>query len=360
MPGAARAILLVAVIALAGAFALVATGAISAAVAGLGGSIGGLLGGLTGSPTPQASTGAVAPDAAPRLEAPDNPYTSTDAYDLRGLLPSGVAGSEELSLRVFVGAEEVDEVPVPPTADFLVTAIPLTEGENEITAAIVSPDGEGPRSVPIVITLDTKDPGLAISAPADKSRVKAAVQIVTVEGTTQPGANVSIRNGNTGGSASVDAATGVQSVGIADGTNTLTVTATDQAGNETTKSVSVLRGSGKLTAQVDVSPSRLKASRLPEPYVLRATVGRRRQAGARRHGDLQLLATRAADIDLHRRDERQRHRDLAGDAAQGRDRQGRRPGDHRGDARRWADRLGFERLPDTRVDRLDPFGQRCR
>ena len=130
LPGAARAILLVAVIALAGAFALVATGAISAAVAGLGGSIGGLLGGLTGSPTPQASTGAVAPDAAPRLEAPDNPYTSTDAWDLRGLLPSGVAGSAELTLRVFVGAEEVDEVPVPPTADFLVTGHPVGGGRE--------------------------------------------------------------------------------------------------------------------------------------------------------------------------------------------------------------------------------------
>ncbi len=286
LPGAARAILLVAVIALAGAFALVATGAISAAVAGLGGSIGGLLGSLTGSPTPQASTVAVAPDAAPRLEAPDNPYTSTDAWDLRGLLPSGVAGSEELTLRVFVGAEEVDEVPVPPTADFLVTAIPLTEGENEITAAIVGPDGEGPRSVPIVITLDTKDPGLAISAPADKSRVKASVQIVTVEGTTQPGANVSIRNGNTGGSASEDARESGAfklKIGIADGTNTLTVTATDQAGNETTKTVTVLRGSGKLTARVGVSPSRMKASRLPEPYVLRATVadvGGKRVPGA--------------------------------------------------------------------------------
>ena len=204
--------------------------------------------------------------------------------------------------------------------------------------------------MPIVITLDTKDPGLAISAPADKSRVKASVQIVTVEGTTQPGANVSIRNGNTGGSASEDARDSGAfkiKIGIADGTNTLTVTATDQAGNETTKSVSVLRGSGKLTARVGVSPGRMKASRLPEPYVLRATVadvGGKRVPGAT--VDLQLLAAWSADVDLHRRDERQRHRDLAGDAAQGRDRQGRRPGDHRGDARRRAHGLGFERLRD--------------
>lgn len=285
LPGAARAILLVAVIALAGAFALVATGAIGSAVAGLGSSIGGMLGDLTGSPTPAAS-GVPAPEAAPRLEAPDDPYTSTDAWDLRGLLPSGVAGSEDLTLRIFVGRVQVDEVPVPPTADFLVTAVPLVEGENEITAAIAGPEGEGPTSAPIIIILDTEDPGLTISTPKDGGRVKASVQFVSVEGTTQPGANVSIRNGNTGGSASEDATDAGAykiKIGIADGTNTLTVTATDQAGNETAETISILRGSGKLTAKVGVSPGRFKLSRLPEPYVVRATVadvGGKRVPGA--------------------------------------------------------------------------------
>ncbi len=285
LPGAARAILLVAVIALAGAFALVLTGAIGSAVAGLGGSIGGLLGGLTGSPTP-AATDVSAPQAAPRLEAPDDPYTSNEAWDLRGLLPSGVAGSQELKLRVFVGDEQVDEVPVPPTTDFLVTAVPLVEGENEITAAIVGPDGDGPHSAPIVIILDTQDPGLSISAPKDEARVKAAIQVVNVKGKTQPGASVSVRNANTGGSASEDAkADGTYEIkiGIADGTNTLTVTATDRAGNESTKTISILRGSGKLTARVGVSPGRIKAARLPEPLVVRATVadvGGKRVPGA--------------------------------------------------------------------------------
>jgi len=285
LPGAARAILLVAVIALAGAFALVATGAIGSAVAGLGGSLSDMLGGLTSTPTP-AATVIAAPGAAPRLEAPDSPYTSNEVWDLRGLLPSGAAGSEDLTLRVFVGDEQVDEVPVPPTTDFLVTAVPLVEGENEISAALVGPDGEGPRSAPIVIILDTEEPGLSISAPEDESRVKASTQIVTVKGKTQPGASVAIRNGNTGGSASEDAGgDGAYSIkiGVADGTNTLTVTATDQAGNETTKTVTVLRGSGKLTAKVAVSPARLKVSRLPEPFLVRATVvdvGGKRVPGA--------------------------------------------------------------------------------
>jgi bacillopeptidase F len=175
---------------------------------------------------------------------------------------------------------------VPPTTDFLVTAVPLVEGENEISAALVGPDGEGPRSAPIVIILDTEEPGLSISAPEDESRVKASTQIVTVKGKTQPGASVAIRNGNTGGSASEDAGgDGAYSIkiGVADGTNTLTVTATDQAGNETTKTVTVLRGSGKLTAKVAVSPARLKVSRLPEPFLVRATVvdvGGKRVPGA--------------------------------------------------------------------------------
>jgi hypothetical protein len=191
------------------------------------------------------------------------------------LLPSGVAGSSEFTLRIYVGDEQVDEVPVPPTADFLVAAVPLVEGVNEIAAAVVGPDGEGPRSVPIVVTLDTEDPALTISAPKSDSRVKPAVKVVTVKGKTQAGATVSVRNGNTGGSASVEAGDGGAfevEIGIADGTNALTITAADPAGNETTKAVSILRGSGKLTARVAVSPERVKASRLPEPLTVRAVV----------------------------------------------------------------------------------------
>jgi hypothetical protein len=239
----------------------------------------------SGSPTPGA-TGRAAPDGAPRLEAPELPYTSNAAWDLRGLLPSGVAGDPELTLRIFVGDEVVDDVPVPPTADFLVPAIPLIEGQNEITAAVVGPDGEGPRSTPIVIVLDTEDPPLAISGPEDESRVKASIQTVTVEGTTQPDANVSVRNGNTGGSASEEARADGHfaiKIGLADGTNTLAVTATDPAGNETTKTVSILRGTGKLTARVSVGPGRVKASRLPEPMTVRAVVsdvGGKRVPGA--------------------------------------------------------------------------------
>lgn len=285
LPSAARAILLVAVIALGGAFALVVTGAIGSAVAEVGGSIGGLLGGLTGTPSPTA-TDILAPEAAPRLEEPEIPYTSNPAWDVRGLLPSGVAGSTDFTLRIYVGDEVVEEVPVPPTADFLVTAVPLVEGENLITAAIVGPDGEGPHSTPIAVILDTEDPGLTVTSPKKSSRVKATVQVVTVKGKTQPQAIVSVRNGNTGGSASIEAGDDGSyevEIGIADGTNELVVTATDPAGNETTKAVTVLRGSGKLTAKVAVSPSRVRASRLPEPLTVRAVVvdiGGKRVPGA--------------------------------------------------------------------------------
>jgi hypothetical protein len=265
----ARGVILVAVIALVGAIALAITGGLGGAIGDLGHSLGGLIGGIGGpSPTP-ANSDLAGPEGAPRLEVPVNPWTNVALWDVSGVLPSGAAGSTTLRLRVYVGEVQVTQIPVPATADFMVKGVPLQPGWNEISAAIVEPSGEGPRSAAIKVNFDDVPPGLKISSPKNGAKVTATS--VTVTGTTQAGSSISVHNDLTGGSANTSAATSgsfKMSIDIGTGVNPLTITATDPAGNETSDTVSVSHGSGALTAKLSLSDVRIAQSTLPETIVI--------------------------------------------------------------------------------------------
>ena len=269
----ARAVLLVAVVALSGAVALVLTGGLGGAIAGLGNSLGGLVGGIVGSSASPGSSEAVTPEGAPRLDAPVNPWTNVAAWDVRGILPSGVAGSTSMKLRVFVGETLVAEVPVPTTADFLVPAVPLQPGWNDIGAAILDATGEGPRSASIRVNFDDQPPVLRVTAPKDKAKITAGK--VTVSGTTQAGSTVAVQNGLTGGSVSVLAAANGSfkvDIDLGDGSNPLDITSTDPAGNQTAQIVTVTHGNGQLAAKLTLSAVRIDQAALPENLTITVTV----------------------------------------------------------------------------------------
>lgn len=268
-----RGAILVAVVALVGAIALTVTGGLGGAIGNLGQSVGVLIGSIGGpSPTPGSSELA-GPEGAPRLDVPVNPWTSVALWDVGGVLPSGAAGSSTLRLRVYVGEKQVAQVPVPATADFLVAGVPLQPGWNEISAAILEPTGEGPRSAAIKVNFDDQPPNLRIGSPKDGAKVTATA--VTVSGTTQAGSAVSVHNDLTDGSATTSAGTTGSfklSIDIGSGVNPLTVTATDPAGNETTAVVSVSHGTGALAAKLSLSEVRIAQSSLPETLVITLTV----------------------------------------------------------------------------------------
>jgi hypothetical protein len=270
---AARGILLVAVIALAGAVALAITGGLGGAVADLGHSVGGLVGGITGQTASPGSSALTLPGGSPRLDVPVSAWTNSAAWDVRGLLPSGAAGSATLQLRIFVGADQVAQVPVPATVDFVVPAVPLQPGWNEISAAILGANGQGPRSAVIRINFDDQPPALKISAPRDKSTVTA--EQATVSGTTQAASTIAVRNALTGGSANTLAAASGSfkvAIDVGDGTNVLSITATDPAGNATTQVVAVSRGASELAAKLALSEVKIAQSALPKRLVITLTV----------------------------------------------------------------------------------------
>ena len=61
-------------------------------------------------------------------------------------------------------------------------------------------------------------------------------------------------------------------MGLTDGTNAIAITATDPAGNQSSASLSVRRGTGKLTVVLGTSANSIKQDRLPEPVTLSASV----------------------------------------------------------------------------------------
>ncbi|MGH2407451.1 MAG: hypothetical protein ACRDF7_05135 [Candidatus Limnocylindrales bacterium] len=270
---AVRGMVLVAVVALVGAVALSITGGLGGAIADLGHSLGGLVGGIAGASASPTSSGDVGVEGAPRLEVPINPWTNQPLWDVKGLLPSGVAGSSTLTLRVYVGIIQVAEVPVPPTADFVVPAVPLQPGANQISAAIVDTNGEGPRSAAIQVNFDDQPPDLTISSPKNGSTTTSTK--VTVSGKTQASSTIAVANQLTGGAASTQASSSGSfkvDIDIGSGSNALSITSTDPAGNETTVTVTVKHGGGQLAAKLSLSSVRINQSSLPVTLVITLAV----------------------------------------------------------------------------------------
>ncbi len=270
LPWPARLLLAIAVLALGGSVLLVASGALGGFVTGFGHAMAGMFGAIAGPGPSQVPTAPPRPDP-PHLVSPENAYTNQPLFDISGFAPTSEIGSG-YSVRIYVNGQVASEHQLGPTADFTVPAVPIPSGRSSITATIVGPGGESDQSAPISVVYDKVPPALTLTAPTDGAVVKAAS--VTITGRTQTGATVVAKNDNTGRTATTIATKGDFSVAIAiaAGTNHLTVTATDQAGNITTKTISVVGGSGQTTLTLHLSNARIALTSLPKPISMSVTV----------------------------------------------------------------------------------------
>jgi hypothetical protein len=252
LPWPVRALLLAALLGLGALAILLGGGTLGRVTAGLGGAISSAFGGII--PVGAASASASQPGIpTPRLDPPISAFSQISTVDISGHLPGDVAGTTD-EIKVYVGGEKAAQQQVPTTNDFVVTGVGLAEGPNVITATLVTADGESGPSAPITITFDDVPPPLALSSPKDGASVATAT--VAVKGTTQPGATVTIHDANTGGSTSVVAVVSgafAVTVTLAEGPNVMTITSVDQAGNRTTKTLTVVHGSGALKAKLTLS-----------------------------------------------------------------------------------------------------------
>lgn len=136
---------------------------------------------------------------------------------------------------VHINQMVAEPVPDPTAGWWLIDELyPLDEGVNELV--IEAKDEAGNMEViKLTVTLDTTPPTLTVTEPEDghKTRKKQ----VNIIGTTEPGATLSI-----GGQLVTDT-DGTFSVpyNLVKGENTVTITATDDAGNEASKTIKVIR-----------------------------------------------------------------------------------------------------------------------
>ncbi len=249
---------------------LVASGMLGSAVTGFGQTIQNVFGAVTGPGASPSATVAVRP-AAPHLVTPTNDYTNHPAWDVSGFAPSAEVGTG-YSVRVYVNGKVAGEQQLGPTADFTVPAVTIPSGRSSITATIVGPGGESDQSTPISVVFDAVPPAVLLSGPTDGAVVNGGT--VTVAGRTQTGSTVVIRNDNTRKTSTAVATNALFSIPVAlgPGTNTLTVTATDPAGNTTTKTLKVIGGSGQTTVGLRLSNSRLALTGLPRQITMYVTV----------------------------------------------------------------------------------------
>jgi hypothetical protein len=198
--------------------------------------------GGNGSPTPPPAS--VEPGR-PTLSEPSAAITAAATITVSGTLPQDLLEKSDAIIRIIITREDGSvitgaEITMPKTAGFDVAKIPLSAGSNVIEAVAVINGVEGTRSAPITVVRDTSAPSLTVTAPTPGAIMDG--DSVTVTGKTDKDIDVQVRNETTGTIDSGRSTTkGAFSIAITlrDGTNVLTITATDGAGNQTSKSVEI-------------------------------------------------------------------------------------------------------------------------
>jgi len=198
--------------------------------------------GGSGSPTPPPTS---LEPGRPTLTEPSEPITSASTITISGTLPQDLLEKSDGIIRIIITREDGSvitgaEITMPKTAGFDVARIPLSAGSNVIEAVAVLNGIEGERSASITVVRDTTPPALTITTPTPGEIMNGGS--VAVTGKTDKDVEVQVRNETTGTIESGRSTTqGAFSIGITlrDGTNLLTITATDGAGNQSSKSVEI-------------------------------------------------------------------------------------------------------------------------
>ena len=272
--------MLVAAIVLLGFVILYAsTGQLGRVVASLGGTISNIL--AKSSPAPSPSESAIPAVDSPRLRSADEEYTNQPTIDLQGSVPAQVAGRTDYRIRIYKSlgdenspAQLVAELPVGATGEFTVSTVTLDKGVNFFTATLKGPGGvETDRSPSVRYVYDTSKPKIILTSPHDGDTINA--KTIQLQGEVQSRSVIVARNAENGASVTGKAApdgTFTITLALEPGQNGITLSSTDPAGNQSDLVISLIRGSGVLSAQLSTSSVQFQASHLPAPLTLTATV----------------------------------------------------------------------------------------
>lgn len=275
LPMPARLLLGAAVVVLGGAVLATATGGIGSLVGALGTSLSGFVNDITATPVPSSSPTVVAD--APVIASPTEPYTNQPSVDLEVTIPDEYVGNSSVRVRIYLALEGQEPAPITETTVGstirLIVPVELTPGRNDLSATIVEAGIESEASPIVTYVLDTEPPSFVLSSPKDGATVNRPD--VTITGTTQPRTTLLARNEANGTSISGQAAadgTFTLDLPIETGPNGIRLTGRDPAGNEGELTLSVVRGSGSLTATLTASAYRISVASLPVALQLNVLV----------------------------------------------------------------------------------------
>ncbi|MBI4028918.1 MAG: hypothetical protein HY376_00970 [Candidatus Blackburnbacteria bacterium] len=181
--------------------------------------------------TPQATSDDKTPPGPPRMNNWDSlpKYTKADQLDI-----SGYAEAES-KIKIYNNDSVIGEASVGNNSQFS-TRVVLSKGENYIFATATDPsDNEGDHSPAGRTIYDPDPPQIEIESPKDNDQVYE--KVLTISGKTEAGASISI--GDRVGVVQDDGSFTIKYT-LSEGSNSITLTSVDQAGNQAEKSLTVV------------------------------------------------------------------------------------------------------------------------
>lgn len=265
-PLATRTLLALSVVLLAGATFVVASGGMGAIMSTLGAGFAGAFGHLTATPKPSAS--AYIPTSAPQIASPAQPYTNAKTIELQVSVPREVVGDPGARVRIYLALAGLDpsavvDKPVGTTSTMTIS-FELTKGRNDISATLFRGSEESEPSPIVTYYLDQDAPKITVTSPKSGSVVDTPD--VTIKGSTQAGTSlVALNAGNGTSIASTAAKDGTFEFGLplAPGTNQVTITGTDPAGNVGKTTLKLTQGSAKMGVRLTASSYRISVAKHP-------------------------------------------------------------------------------------------------
>ncbi|MDR3578684.1 MAG: Ig-like domain-containing protein [Oryzomonas sp.] len=190
---------------------------------------------------------------------PDGAYTNNPILNISGTASDSGSGLAQVT---------VNRTPVTVTNGSFSTSVTLALGTNTITT-VASDQAGNTETDTRTITLDETAPQITIAQPADNSATN--VSPLTVSGTVDKTAVVNVAvNGGSSQAATQDNDGFTVQVPLAEGTNTISITATDQAGNIASAKRTVLYDTISPTIQITEPPQDLVTNQAN--YLVQGTV----------------------------------------------------------------------------------------
>lgn len=145
-------------------------------------------------------------------------------------------GNEKVKVALYQNNNRVQTTVSNAKGKYTFTNVLLKEGVNNFQTKIIGENAESTYSNQVRVALLTKNPSLEITSPSDGDKFSMSQSPITVKGKTDPDVKVTVNDfwaivDNMGNY--------TYSYPLKDGDNTLSVKATDQAGNTTTKEIKI-------------------------------------------------------------------------------------------------------------------------